>query len=247
MKLLIDIGNSNTKLGIWKYGKLFGTHITETQNILKIFVKYTNKPISEIFLTSVVSAKDNKKILSHIKRKFNSRIYNITSSKELLGVKNKYKQPSKLGNDRWCGIVGLYKLYKKPLLIVNCGTAISIDVINMKGIYLGGYILGGFDGYKLSFLKAHNLKNIKLHNSYPTQKLKPSRSTKEAIIEGYALMVTAAIEKSYKDFSMLQTKKPLLLIGGGYGKIISQRLAIKNKYEPNLVLKSLGLISDYQD
>ena len=67
MKLLIDIGYSNTKLGIWKYGKLSNTHIIETQNILKVFAKYTNKPISEIFLTSVISAKDNKKILSHKK------------------------------------------------------------------------------------------------------------------------------------------------------------------------------------
>jgi type III pantothenate kinase len=247
MKLLIDIGNSNAKLGIWKYGKLSNVHVVETQSILKIFTKYKNQPINEIFLTSVISVKNNKKILNHIKRKFNSKIYNMTSSEELLGVKNKYKQPSKLGNDRWCAIVGLYKLYKKPILIVNCGTAISIDVVSIEGIYLGGYILGGFDGYKMSFLKAHNLKKIKLNNTASIKKFKPSKSTKEAIIEGYALMITSAIEKSYKDFSESQTKKPLLIIGGGYGKIISKRLSIKNKYESNMVLKSLGLISDYQD
>jgi len=247
MKLLIDIGNSNTKLGIWKYEKLSSVHVIETQNILKIFTRYKNKPINEVFLTSVISTKYNNKILSYIKKTFKSKINNIISSKELLGVKNTYKQPSKLGNDRWCAIVGLYKLYKRPLLIINCGTAISIDVVNMKGVYLGGYILGGFDGYKSSFLKAHNLKNIKLSNTYSIKKLQPSKSTKEAIIEGYILMITSAIEKSYKDFNVSQTKKPLLLIGGGYGKIISQRLSIKNKYEPNLVLKSLGLISDYQD
>tara|TARA_B100000953_G_scaffold296551_1_gene289683 strand:- start:3316 stop:4059 length:744 start_codon:yes stop_codon:yes gene_type:complete len=247
MKLLIDIGNSNAKLGIWKYGKLSNVNVVETQNILKVFTKYKNQPINEIFLTSVISAKNNKKILSYIKRKFKSKIYNMTSSKELLGVKNKYKQPSKLGNDRWCTIVGLYKSYKKPLLIVNCGTAISIDVVSIEGVYLGGYILGGFDGYKSSFLKAHNLKKIKLNNTGSIKKFKPSKSTKEAIIEGYALMITSATEKSFKDFSESQTKKPLLIISGGYGKIISKRLSIKNKYEPNMVLKSLGLISDYQD
>ena len=247
MKLLIDIGNSNAKLGIWKYGKLSNVNVVETQNILKVFAKYKNQPINEIFLTSVISAKNNKKILSYIKRKFKSKIYNMTSSKELLGVKNKYKQPSKLGNDRWCTIVGLYKLHKKPLLIVNCGTAISIDAVSIEGVYLGGYILGGFDGYKSSFLKVHNLKKIKLNNIGSIKKFKPSKSTKEAIIEGYAVMIISATEKSFKDYSESQTKKPLLIISGGYGKIISKRLSIKNKYEPNMVLKSLGLISDYQD
>ena len=66
MKLLIDIGNSNTKLGIWKYEKLSSVHVIETQNILKIFTRYKNKPINEVFLTSVISTKYNNKILSYI-------------------------------------------------------------------------------------------------------------------------------------------------------------------------------------
>ena len=96
----------------------------------------------------------------------------------------------------------------------------------------------------MSFTNLHNLKNIKLKNINSIKNFKPSKSTNEAILEGYILMVTSAIEKLYKDFSIQQVKKPLLIIGGGYGQIISKSLSVKNKYEPDLVLKCLGLIAD---
>ena len=43
---------------------------------------------------------------------------------------------------------------------------------------------------------------------------------------------------------MTQKRLPKLLISGGYGKIVSKKLSMKNEYEPNLVLNSIGLIDD---
>ena len=130
----------------------------------------SKKEIDEILLTSVISIKENKLIINKLKKIFKCRVKQIKSSSNLLGVTNGYIQPAKLGDDRWVTIVASSFLHRKPLIIVDCGTAISIDIVNAKGIHLGGYILGGFDGYSKSFKNAYHLKNIKIKEDTASQK-----------------------------------------------------------------------------
>ena len=87
------------------------------------------------------------------------------------------------------------------------------------------------------------LKNLNKLSLKTNKKLSFGRTTEDALLSGYALMVTSAIEKIYSVLYSKIKKKPLLIISGGYGKEILSNLTIKVKYEPNLVLKCLGLIS----
>ena len=171
MRLLIDIGNTHTTLGVWTNSKLSSVITVETKNFSKALLKIKNKPINEIFLTSVVA----KNILSKVKRSLtkliSAKIIEIKSSSKLLNVTNGYDSPGKLGSDRWASIVGLFSLYKKPLYIIDCGTAISIDCVNKKGNHIGGFILSGTKGYSRSFVDANNLKKIKLSNLQSSLKL----------------------------------------------------------------------------
>ena len=244
MRLLIDIGNTHTTLGVWINSKLLSVITVETKNFSQALLKIKNKPIKEIFLTSVVAKNILAKVKKSLIKKISSKIIEIKSSSKLLNVTNGYDSPGKLGSDRWVSIVGLFSLYKKPLYIVDCGTAISIDCVNDKGSHIGGFILSGIKGYSRSFVDANNLKNIKLSNLKSNMKFKPAKTTQKAILDGYVLMVISAIEKSYNSFSKQVRKKPLLVISGGYGEFISKKLSIKNKYIPNLAVKCLGLISD---
>ena len=245
MKLLIDIGNTTTSISLWKNSKLSMTSNSDNNKLLVTLKKYLKKEIDEILLTSVISVKENKLIVDKLKKIFKCRVKQIKSSSNLLGVTNGYIQPAKLGDDRWATIVASYFLYRKPLIIVDCGTAISIDIVNAKGIHLGGYILGGFDGYSKSFKNAYHLKNIKIKEDAVSQKKSFPNKTEDGITEGYLLMVISAIENTYNHIKKNQKTSPKLLISGGYGKIISKRLSVKNKYEPDLVLKSIGLIGSY--
>ncbi|MEC9205848.1 MAG: type III pantothenate kinase [Pseudomonadota bacterium] len=244
MKLLIDIGNSQTKLGVWNYGRLSNMSQSETKNFFKIISKYKTKSINEVYISSVISSVKNKKILNHIKRNFKIKPNQIKSTKTLFGVKNGYKEPSKLGDDRWCAIVGAYNLFKTPLIIVDCGTAISVDCVNGYGQHLGGYILSGFNGYSKSFSNTDRLKKIKLNEKDIKNNLAYAKTTKDALLSGYILMVTSAIEKTFAQLRSKIKKSPLLILSGAYGKQISSHLAVRAKYEPYLVLKSLGLISE---
>ena len=179
-----------------------------------------------------------------LKKMFKCKITQIKSSSRLLGVTNGYDKPTQLGDDRWATIVASYHKYKRPLIIIDCGTAISIDCVNDSGRHLGGYILSGFDGYSKSFFNAENLKNIRLTENKTNKKLLYAKSTRDAMLSGYALMIASAIEKIHSRMKSSSKVQPQLIISGGYAKQILSNLTIKCKYEKNLVLKCLGSISD---
>ena len=244
MKLLIDIGNTTSSFGLWGSSKLSMTTNIENKKLLFNAKKYIKNDINEILFTSVISKLENEKIRDQLKKLFKCKIKQIKSTPNLLKIKNGYNQPAKLGDDRWATIVASFIFYKKPLIIIDCGTAVSIDIVNKKGRHMGGYILAGFDGYKKSFKSAYHLKDTKINQSISLQKKTFPKQTSEGITKGYLIMIISAIESLYNQIIKNEKVFPKILISGGYGKIISKNLSVKNNYERNLVLKSLGIIAD---
>ena len=244
MKLLIDIGNTNTAIGLWHNSSLSSVKTMASDDLFNILKEKYNRDISEILITSVVNNQKNKLIKVMLKKMFKCKITQIKSSSRLLGVTNGYDKPTQLGDDRWVTIVASYHQYKKPLVVIDCGTAISIDCVNDSGRHLGGYILSGFDGYSKSFFNAERLKNIRLTENKTNKKLLYAKSTGEAMLSGYPLMIASAIEKIYSRVHSSSKVQPQLIISGGYARQILSNLTIKCKYEKNLVLKCLGSISD---
>ena len=60
-----------------------------------------------------------------------------------LGVKNGYREPARLGSDRWAALIGAHMRGPGPLCVVDCGTAITLDALNTAGEFVGGVILPG--------------------------------------------------------------------------------------------------------
>ena len=239
--LLIDVGNSLIKVGIWHKGELLKNKLCTLETLYSELSSYEKLNVSEILFTSVISETKTNKIYSILTKKFNVEITQIKSKRSFLGVKNGYKQPAKLGDDRWCSIVGGHYLYKKSFIIVDCGTAISLDCVGEDAVHKGGYIFSGFEGYWQSFTNAYGLKDLRIKKQ-KVKSLSPAKSTSDALIKGYILMISSVIEKIYANFSSESRDKPKLIITGSYGAEVSKSLNIKSIFEPNLVLKSLGVI-----
>ena len=68
----------------------------------------------------------------------------LVSAAEQCGVKNGYRNPAQLGSDRWAAMIGARALVDgRPVLVVVCGTATTIDFVNAAGLFSGGVILPG--------------------------------------------------------------------------------------------------------
>ena len=246
MKLLADIGNSQIKVAE-----------TKNQNLLKIksfpledmnkFHKYITKTYINkdctLFYSSVLGDKFNREFKKKLKGIFVKET-EFKSTKSLLSVKNCYPQASKLGPDRWAQIVAAYKIFKKSIMIVSCGSAISIDYVTASGNHKGGLILSGAERYSNCFSDIHNLKNIKLSiNQNKNSNILQSNTLKQ-ITTGYRVMISSSINEIYSNLCQSNKPKPKLLITGSYSKNISRDLKIKCLVEPYFVLKSLALIQD---
>jgi len=141
MFLVLDIGNTNISIGIFKERKLlYKTKINTNKNFS--FEKYYNlfnsilkkflKEIKKVFISSVYRPV-NKKIEKVLKRLNLPEIKFLTINDFEKIIKIKIKQKEKVGIDRLVNVTGGYLKIKKNIIIVDAGTATTIDVIYKNG------------------------------------------------------------------------------------------------------------------
>ena len=155
--------------------------------------------------------------------------------REQCGITNAYEEGyGRLGIDRWLAILGcdLNGLASDDVAcIVDCGTAITIDLLRGDGRHEGGYIVPGL-GMMQQSLQLHTARVR--HNPLIGAGLSPGKSTAEAVMHGVMLAVTGLIEKVARD----QSCKKIVMTGGDAAKT-GQLLAVEYCEEPRLLLKGL--------
>ncbi len=183
MLLAIDIGNTTIGFAvIHKTGRIESIAVIDSDSkadkikavIAKIFRTHL---ISRAIICSVVP-KASKTLEGILKK---SVPVEIIGRDIKVPIKNGYKNPKQVGQDRLVGAYGAKKIYGCPLIVVDLGTAITFDVISPKGEYLGGAIVPGI---RLSaeslFLKTALLPHIDIQ----APKHIIGKTTQESILSG---------------------------------------------------------------
>jgi type III pantothenate kinase len=123
---------------------------------------------------------------------------------------NDYEDIKMLGVDRWMSALGAWKLYQRSLLIINAGTAITIDLIDLdqkdKAHFKGGMILPGI---AISLGVLNNSTN--LIDTEIGQSQYPSLNTKDAVTTGIMTSIQGAVNLVCRK---LPSSLPILLTGG---------------------------------
>lgn len=164
------------------------------------------------------------------------------NSQTPLPIKNLYQTPETLGSDRIAGAAGAYALFpNRNILIVDAGTAIKYDFINLRGEYLGGSIAPGLD---LKFKALHHFTG-KLPLLEKNHQFEMSgSSTTHAIISGVMYGTLLEIQ-GFIDGYQKQNGEIQVIITGGDHSYFADRLKGTIFAEPNLVLKGLYEILKY--
>ena len=157
----------------------------------------------------------------------------------ITGMRSLYKDPSKLGADRWAAIIGARALSNKNTLIVNTGTATTIDLLGSNGVHYGGWILPGL-GLMQESLQTKTAQlplavREETHQQFGT-------TTNDAIIGGCDAAQIGAIQ-----FALLQAKEMNLPIekiwlDGGNAKILAQEIMHTNLSAKQAVEVTEGLV-----
>src|SRR3990167_2293095 len=135
MLLAIDIGNTTVSLGIFQGKKLRSTWKIPTRSIFSKKAILLPKDIDAVIISSVVP-KTTPIIRKLLVKKY--KIIPLVLGKNIKApVKNLYRNPKQVGQDRLVDAVAVKELYGSPAIVIDFGTAITFDIISKKGEYRG--------------------------------------------------------------------------------------------------------------
>jgi len=239
MLLAIDIGNTNISCGIFKGLRLTRQFDIPTNARFKeIFVKRLKSrlKISDSIICSVVP-KQTKVVLRDLISLTKKKPYII--GKDLaVPIKNLYRKPKQVGQDRLVNAYAASILYKTPLIALDSGTAITFDVISKNKAYLGGLIVPGM-GISLKALKEKTalLPLVKL--SRPRMLI--GTDTKNSILSGIVFGTADLCNGIIKRVRQYIGKDTLVIGTGGNIRLIEKYSKINMKIDKDLTLKGINL------
>jgi type III pantothenate kinase len=239
MLLVIDIGNTRTKWALADdAGKLLPMEICMNTNIAEVNFPVTEA--SKVLVSNVAGAKMAQQITQLLQP---LEVVFITATNEACGVKNRYK--SKLGTDRWAALVAVWRNTKHATVVVNAGTAITIDCLGKDGSFLGGTIMPGLYLMHQSLSKNTAQLSVDATSSNDFKGDFPD-NTQEGIQTGCLNAAAGAIHLMLKRLEKHSGWLPKLIISGGDAHKIAQALNLNAKQviiTENIVLQGLVLLS----
>jgi type III pantothenate kinase len=162
----------------------------------------------------------------------------VRSEASQLGVTNGYRDPSQLGTDRWVALIAAHHARPGHKLVINAGTALTIDALTGDGRFLGGLIVPGPALMRRSLDRA----TAALRESEGAVRDFPA-STPEAIATGAVLACAGAAERLAKSMDAHGTPPGLIILSGGAARELAPALGLPHELHENLVLDGLQLIA----
>ncbi len=240
-KLLIDAGNTRIKSTIVDERSIIDKVEIHDDLANAINCWQVNTKPDEVWLASVRDKQFDTELSATIKSLWALTTNNITSAKQALGVTNAYTDPEQLGCDRWASMLAAYHETKSSVLVVNLGTALTIDAIDAEGVHLGGLICPGI------YLQQQALDSGTSINCLPdfdvAQEYKLfTNATAQGIASGTIYSISALIDKSYQELAK-QDSNAICYLAGGDAEKIKGLLQCPYILQESLVLKGMALIA----
>lgn len=238
MILLIDIGNTRVKWGLADRGagELLRTGNFAVEQDIATAMMHQELPLRSldaVLICCVGQSQNYRQMFDWLQNNTAAQVHQFTSQAEMLGLKNAYAEPETLGADRWAAMLAAKQQHIGDLLVVSCGTATTLDMLDADGCHQGGYILPGIRMmHDVLHRRTASLPDV--HNDVSRASLQPANTTREAMTAGALLAIVAAIE-----VVAMRHKHPLCLLTGGDAETIGRHLSVNYQHEPDLVLKGL--------
>jgi type III pantothenate kinase len=162
----------------------------------------------------------------------------VSSTRSQAGVSNLYDEPSQLGVDRWAALIGARRLSSDACVVVNAGTAMTVDALTAKGEFIGGIIVSGFD-LMHEALAANTALLSSQHGDFSSF----PRNTCDAITSGAIQASCGAVERMRGAMLAAGHREPVLVFSGGTGELVAHHMGRPVRVVDKLVLEGLVQIA----
>jgi type III pantothenate kinase len=249
MLLVIDVGNTDTVLGVYDGEELVhdwrvrtnARHTVDEYGIL-IYNLYkasriSSRAIRDIIISCVVPPMLN--ILDELCRKY----FNVKPVVVGPGIKTGmpifYDNPKEVGADRIVNAVAAFNKYERELIVVDFGTATTFDYISPRGEYMGGCIVPGIMiSIEALFERTAKLPRVELSKPKNIIAKDTISSMQAGIMYGYAGLVDGIVERMRKESG----GDPMVIATGGLAKVVAPETTNIKVVEDMLTLDGLRII-----
>ena len=252
MLLAIDIGNTNTVLGVFDQTRLIGHVRVTTRDRLTIDeglflitttlerMKVKSNDVASVVLGSVVPP------LTGIFETAAEKLFDceaiVVSHRVKLPIAIEIAQPEQLGADRIANAVAGYDKFGGPVIIVDFGTATTFDVVNEKGAYIGGVIIPGPETSMAELAnKAARLFEVRIERPDSVVGKSTAGALKSGLFYGTVGQVDYIIDKILDETGF---NKCAVVATGGFASSIEKHSRHVKLIEPTLTLEGLHLIGE---
>lgn len=171
--------------------------------------------------------------------------YLVAVEQNKFGISTRYTNPRTLGSDRWLALIAARNEFNQALCVIDCGTAVTIDVLSDSGMHIGGLISPGITTARHSLgLKANNLSIVENADENINNKSSFfAINTQDAILGGTLYQMSAYIERIVSEFKQEFGDNTHCIITGGDADLIMDLTSHHMYYRETLVLNGLRLIA----
>lgn len=242
--LAIDAGNTRIKWGLHDGKEWLLRHAVATTDIADGLAVRSRLNASEIdyIVVSNVAGPLVGRVIEDQFRSFGKPVWFVTAQASQCGVVNGYERPVQLGSDRWAALIGARAAAtgaSRALLVVMCGTALTVDALNADGHFLGGIIAPG-----LALMhRAMHRGTVQLSAASGQYQRFPT-STANAMTSGAVEACAGAVERMYAHLSAETGDTPACICSGGAIVEIAPHLSFPTSINDNLVLDGLLVIAN---
>lgn len=238
MNLVIDVGNSRIKVGIYKEKVLLEKRVWESWQLEDLERLATNHFIQNVILCNV-----GQVVPAPVLEFLQSRFFYLELTTETpLPIQIAYKTPQTLGKDRIAAVVGALDMFpNENCLAIDAGTCITYEILTAAGVYLGGNIAPGLT-MRLEAMH-HFTAKLPLVEADETESW-IGYSTKSAMQNGAQLGLALEVE-GFIAHCRRELGKLNVIITGGDADFLKKKLKSQIFVNPNLVLQGLNKILNY--
>ena len=262
MLFVIDIGNTNTVIGLYNGDQLAATWRLQSDRnstadelaircraLLATTDGFRSQDIHAVVIASVVPVLETT-WLACCQRYFNgsgnTRIMVVSGHNLTHLITVAMPNPGEVGADRLGNAIAAYEQFQRGLIVVDFGTAITFDCVTVRREYIGGVIVPGI-GISLEALASRTAKLPLIDISNPPKKVIGNSTVsamQSGMLHGYGSLIDGLIQKIGEEMRDQHGSPPTVVATGGMARVIAPYTASLGHIDPMLTLTGLKIIHE---
>lgn len=234
MILAVDAGNTRIKWGLHDGNSWVSQGWIATEDGAGLGDAWKDLVAPDRIVASNVAGPQVAIAIEEACKGWPAKIQWITAVESQCGVRNGYDIPSQLGSDRWAALIAARAIAPEGCVVVNAGTAMTVDALTADGVFLGGLIVPGL-ATMLRALAENTAAIGEISGHYRDI----PKNTPDAVYSGALSAMVGAVWHMNALLAGEIKRAPVCLLSGGDAQLLLPLLSGKTRMVDNLVLDGL--------